>query len=119
MSDVILSGDNTLIIESEPIVTIIETEPEPEVHIINSIEVGPPGPPGADGRPGSPGSVDDGVFTGDIIRWNDLLEVWEVKSEPLEFKGIILTPAIASLIDIEGAIYYNSEQKRVLVCTDI
>jgi hypothetical protein len=56
---------------------------------------------------------------GDILRWNENEEKWETKSEPFEFKGLILTPAIAALIDAEGALYYNSTQKAVMVCTDI
>lgn len=59
------------------------------------------------------------TITGDMIRWNDSTESWEVCQEPFEFKGIVLTPALASLIEAEGAMYYNSTQKAVLVCTDI
>jgi len=60
----------------------------------------------------------DGTSTGDILRWNDSTGEWEVKAEPVAFKGILLTPAIAALIDAEGLMYYNSDQKAVLVCTE-
>jgi len=60
-----------------------------------------------------------GTITGDIIRWDDVTEVWEVVSEPFYFAGLVLTPALASLIEAEGAIYYNSSQKSILVCTEV
>ena len=58
-----------------------------------------------------------GSTTGDIIRYN--AGTWEVAVEPLAFKGIVLTPSLASLIDAVGAIYFDSALKAVLVCTDI
>jgi hypothetical protein len=58
-----------------------------------------------------------GINTGDFIRWNAIMENWEVAEEPEHFKGLVLTPALASLIDAEGAIYYNSLNKGVMVCT--
>jgi len=68
---------------------------------------------------GGTGTLPNGYYTGDLVRWNEDLGAWEVKSEPIQFKGIVLTPALASLIDAEGAMYYNSLQKAVLVCTSI
>ena len=65
------------------------------------------------------GSVPAGTNTGDIIRYNATAGAWEAKSEPFSFKGIVLAPALTSLINAEGAMYYNSTQKAVLVCTDI
>jgi hypothetical protein len=65
------------------------------------------------------GVLPEGDSTGDLIRWNSLLDGWEVKAEPIAFKGLVLTPALASLIDAEGAIYYNSSTKSVMVCTEV
>jgi len=65
------------------------------------------------------GIVTDGINEGDILRWDSAGGVWEVKAEPLEFQGLVLTPALASLIDAEGAIYYKSDTKSVMVCTDV
>jgi hypothetical protein len=65
------------------------------------------------------GVLPEGNVTGDIIRWNSDLNGWEVKSEPFEFAGLVLTPALASLIDAEGAIYYKSDTKSVMVCTEV
>ena len=115
MSDTVIveSEDQTTIITEITEVHTIESEVAPVVHVIESISVGPPGPPGP------PGSVPDGSDSGDILRWNEATGSWEIRSEPFELKGIVLTPAIESLIDAEGAIYYNANQKAVLVCTDI
>lgn len=82
--------------------------------VLTSDNIGPPGPPGTD----SIGAV-PGVLMGDLLRWNPINNAWEVKSEPIEFKGLVLTPALASLITTEGALYYNSSLKSILVCTDI
>jgi hypothetical protein len=60
-----------------------------------------------------------GVMTGDFIRYDAVDGRWEVATEPVVLKGLVLTPALASLIDAEGAIYYNSANKSVLVCTEI
>jgi hypothetical protein len=57
--------------------------------------------------------------TGDFIRYNAVNGHWETAAEPIGVKGIVLTPALASLVDAEGAIYYNSSIKSVMVCTDI
>ena len=67
----------------------------------------------------SDSAIPAGSITGDIIRWDAVSNAWEVKSEPFEFKGLVLTPALASLIDAEGAIYYNSSNKAVMVCTGV
>jgi folate-dependent tRNA-U54 methylase TrmFO/GidA len=136
-SDVIIEpGPDTVTLittEAEPSVIIIQPDPDPagqiiivdeetsseivtespaEIDIMEVITEGPQGIPGL-------GIVLNGSITGDIIRWNADTEAWEVKSEPLSFTQIILTPALASIIDTEGSIYYNSTQKAVLVCTDI
>ena len=72
--------------------------------------------------------IEDGVFTyhlpqgdatGQIVRYNTVTSAWEVVSEPLIFKGLVLTPAVASLVEAEGAIYYDSNLKAILVCTDV
>lgn len=60
-----------------------------------------------------------GTVTGDFIRYNAVSDRWEVAAEPIHLKGLVLTPALASLIDAEGAIYYDSASKAVMVCTDI
>jgi hypothetical protein len=60
-----------------------------------------------------------GSVTGQVPRYNQTTHVWETASEPFAFKGLVLTPALASLIDAEGAIYYNSATKSVMVCTEI
>ena len=65
-------------------------------------------PPGFDPPPTE-------IEDGSIIRYND--GDWEVVAEPFVFKGLVLTPALASLIDVEGAIYYDSSLKAILVCT--
>lgn len=68
---------------------------------------------------GSEGALPAGTTTGDIIRYNDAAGVWEVAHEPFEFKGLVLTPALVSLIEVEGALYYNSTDKVIKVCTAI
>jgi hypothetical protein len=60
-----------------------------------------------------------GTTTGQVVRYNATSGAWETTSEPLVFAGLVLTPALASALDIEGAIYYQSTTKHVLVCTDI
>jgi hypothetical protein len=61
----------------------------------------------------------EGTITGDILRWDDVDEVWEAVSEPFEFKGIILTPMLAALIDTEGSVFYSSVDKAVMVYTEV
>jgi len=58
-----------------------------------------------------------GTLTGDIVRYNASAGAWEVKSEPLELKGIVLTPALSSLVETEGAMFYSSAEKAVMVFT--
>jgi len=77
--------------------------------------VGPAGPRGLSGTTGLPA----GSVTGQVPRYNATANAWETASEPFAFKGLVLTPALASLIDTEGAIYYNSTTKSVMVCTQI
>ena len=60
-----------------------------------------------------------GTNTGDLIRYNEVSEEWEAEAEPAEFKGFILTPALASLVDKEGAVFYSSTDKAILVCTEV
>lgn len=67
---------------------------------------------GAEGLPA-------GVNTGDLVRYNAATGAWETSAEPEAFRGLVLTPALASLIDAEGAVYYNSTTKHILVCTDL
>jgi len=69
----------------------------------------------------SPGGVTlpNGTVTGDIVRWNVATLSWEVKSEPLSFTQINLTPALAAILDVEGGMYYKSSDKSVYVCTDV
>ena len=70
-------------------------------------------------RDGSTGGVlYTGTVTGDFIRYNAVSDRWEVAAEPIHLKGLVLTPALASLIDAEGAIYYDSASKAVMVCTE-
>ena len=62
--------------------------------------------------------IPEGVATDDILRWNASTQAWEVKSEPLIFNGIVLSPRIAALSDVEGGLFYKSTDKSVYVCTD-
>ena len=89
-------------------VTVVDT-----VHEFSIVTVGEAGPRG------TPGDVPVGGTTGDIIRYNSVSGLWEVASEPFALKGLVLTPALASLVNAEGAMYYNSADKAVKVCTDI
>ena len=59
-----------------------------------------------------------GNTTGQIVRYNSATDAWEVASEPFVFKGLVLTPALASLVTAEGAIYYDSSLKAIMVCTE-
>ena len=113
-----------LVVTEEPEVEVIKTtEAASEVIVFNMVEKGPQGiqgVPGVDGLPGvnAVGAI-PGSAAGDFLRWNEGTGDWEAASEPIEFKGLVLTPALASLIDAEGALYYNSALKSVLVCTDV
>ena len=65
------------------------------------------------------GMLPAGVNTGDLVRYNAATGAWETNAEPDAFKGLVLTPALASLIEAEGAVYYQSSSKHILVCTDL
>ena len=107
---------------ADPVVIVSREE---TTSIINSVGIGPQGIQGIQGIPGEDGT--DGVdavgaipgdITGDFLRWNEEDNAWEVKSEPIEFKQIVLTPAVAALLDKEGGLWYDSVNKSVMVCTD-
>jgi hypothetical protein len=68
---------------------------------------------------GGGGVLPNGTITGDIIRWNSVTSAWESKSEPLAFTQIILTPALAAILDVEGGMWYKSTDKSVYVCTAV
>lgn len=94
------------------------------VELIESIGIGPQGIQGIQGIPGNDGvdGVDavgaiPGILTGDFLRWNEEENKWEVKSEPIEFNQIVLTPAVAAILDKEGGLWYDSVNKSVMVCT--
>jgi hypothetical protein len=59
-----------------------------------------------------------GTLTGDFTRYNATTGLWEIASEPLELKGIVLTPATAALVEVEGSLYYNSITKTINICID-
>ena len=80
------------------------------VRIIGPTLIGLRGPAGV----GIAGST-----TGDLIRYNAVSGAWEAESEPATFKGFILTPALASLVNAEGAVFYSSTDKAILVCTEV
>ncbi len=114
---VTLPSETTIVVDS-PVNQIVEIDRDtfivassPEINVIT---VGEQGPPGAAGTVLSPG-----VNTGDIIRYNTGTEAWEVAAEPFNFRGLVLTPALSSLVTAEGALYYNSTEKTVKVCTNI
>lgn len=60
----------------------------------------------------------EGSNTGDIIRWNEALEAWESKAEPIEFEAIILTPRTTPLNPVEGTIYYKASDNGVYVAVE-
>lgn len=60
----------------------------------------------------------DATNTGDIIRWNATAEQWESCAEPLDIKQINLTPLSAAMEDVEGGMYYKSDDKAIMVCTE-
>lgn len=53
---------------------------------------------------------------GDFIRWNAENSTWEVASEPLSLAQINLVPSSSATIDAEGGIWYNSVDKRLMLC---
>lgn len=62
--------------------------------------------------------IPDGEADGDILRWDAATSSWLAKQEPIEFKGIVLTPQTTPLDNIEGLLWYKSTDKSVNVCTD-
>ena len=82
------------------------------VRIIGPTLVGLKGDTGASGMP-------DGTNTGDLIRYNAVSGEWEAEAEPSTFKGFVLTPALASLVEVEGAVFYSSTDKAILICTEV
>ena len=63
------------------------------------------------------GPVDNGVNTGDILRWNVITSKWEAKTEPLIFDEINLKPK-ASSTGAEGTMFYCSDDNYVYVATE-
>jgi len=84
-------------------------------EVVHTFETSAPkGDPGIDAASAIPG-----ITTGDFLRWNEDDNTWEVKSEPIEFNQIILTPSIVAILNKEGSLWYDSINKNVMVCTDI
>lgn len=121
MSDVIET-----ILEAAQVITNVTENPKvviegvDNVDIINVITTGPQGPPGEDGKDGTDGLgvLPDGNADGDILRWNETDQSWEVVSEPLEFSQIVLTPSEVAALNKEGSLWYKSTEKSIYVCTD-
>jgi len=105
------------LIEAPNNVLVSTTSSPTQVTVVATGTQGPKGDKGDAGT--APGVLPNGITTGDFVRYNKTNDKWEVSSEPIPIKGLVLTPAIASLIDAEGAIYYNSSSKAVMVCTNI
>lgn len=61
-------------------------------------------------------AVHSGDNTGDFIRWNAENSTWEIASEPLSLAQINLVPSSSATIDAEGGIWYNSVDKRLMLC---
>ena len=57
----------------------------------------------------------NGINTGDIIRYNAISGQWETTVEPFYFKGLVLTPQAAASVSTEGAMYYDSALKAVII----
>jgi len=55
---------------------------------------------------------------GDIIRYNNSTGHWESCSEPFTFTQINLSPRSTYVTDIEGGMYYDSEDNSVYVGTE-
>jgi hypothetical protein len=118
MSDILITSTTT---NPDVIITTVG-----DVTVLSVIERGPQGIPGIngvigiDGLPGvdAVGAI-PGDLTGDFLRWNETENAWEVKSEPIQFNQIVLTPAIAAILDIEGGLWYDSVDKSVMVCTGV
>jgi hypothetical protein len=69
--------------------------------------------------PTAPSPLPPGSVTGDFVRWNNTSSAWEVAAEMIAFRGLVLTPLLAALADIEGAMFYDSATKSVKVCTSV
>jgi hypothetical protein len=89
--------------------TVVVTE-----TVTGTIEILTAGPMGPRGHPGS--AIGSGDSDGDFLRWNAVTLEWEVKSEPLELAGVILTPQEAAILEQEGAFYYSSTDKTLKLC---
>lgn len=94
---------------------------ESVTDIVNTFETTPP--KGIDGVAGRDGvdavAAIPGNITGDFLRWNETENAWEVKSEPIEFNQIVLTPSVSAILNKEGSLWYDSVDKSVMVCTNI
>jgi hypothetical protein len=93
---------------------VIESTTDVVITFETSAPKGADGADGIDAASAIPGSV-----TGDFLRWNETDNAWEVKSEPIEFNQIVLTPSVAAALNREGGLWYDSVGKSVMVCTDI
>jgi hypothetical protein len=62
--------------------------------------------------------IASGIENNDILRWNTTTKLWESKSEPFEYKQIVLTPSVDAILNKEGSFFYKSTEKVVYVCTD-
>lgn len=110
-----LEATELVFIETPDVDTVYVADTEP-VHVVEVGAVGQKGDQGPVGPAGSP--LPSGTNTGDFIRYNPATDAWEVSSEPLVLKGLVLTPAASSLVTAEGALYYSSLDKAIKVCTD-
>jgi len=61
---------------------------------------------------------DSGVADDDIIRYNSATGNWESCSEPFAFSQITLTPRSAYVSDVEGGMFYDSDDNGVYVGTE-
>ena len=59
----------------------------------------------------------NGTITGDVLRWDNVALEWVVAHEPIALAVAILTP-MASMTAVEGATYYDSDAKHILVYTE-
>lgn len=78
--------------------------------VIEIITQGPQGIPGA--------IVQQAAADGDFLRWNDATKEWQVRSEPLLLKGIVLEPQDQALLEQEGSFYYNRVDKTLKICVE-
>lgn len=62
--------------------------------------------------------IPEGSNTGDILRWDAVSGSWEVAVEPFDLKQVNFTPLTAALEDVEGGVYYNSNDKAMYVCVE-